>query len=83
MHGIASERLGQEEWVIGEAEQQGSLFHDLKDRVLDGWRGAVGQRVEVKGDDSNSVRKLFWNHDWAMELAEEKIFHVPTYLRAE
>ena len=59
MHGVGSERLGQEEWIIGEAEQQGSLFHDLEDRILDGWRVTVGERVEVKGDNGNSIRKLF------------------------
>jgi hypothetical protein len=55
LYSVASEGLGQEEWVIREAEQQRGLFHDLEDRIFDGWRVGVGQRIKVEGDYGNPI----------------------------
>jgi hypothetical protein len=50
-----------EKGIIWESEQEGGLFHHLEDRVFD-WRCiGGGERVQVEGDDSYSVRELFYN----------------------
>lgn len=47
-----------EEGVIGENVKQGSFPNDLVDRVLDRRRTGVGDRVEVHGDDGDTVGEL-------------------------
>lgn len=47
-----------EEGVIGENVKQGSFPDDLVDRVLDRRRTGVGDRVEVHGDDGDTVGEL-------------------------
>jgi hypothetical protein len=49
---------GREERVVGETVEEGSLPDDLVDRVLDGRSSGVGDRVEVHGDDGDSVGEL-------------------------
>jgi hypothetical protein len=60
LHRVVPIRVGldREERVVGQTVQQRGLLDDLVDRVLDGRRSRVGDRVEVHRDDGDPVREL-------------------------
>lgn len=52
----------QEVGVIGKAEEQGCFLDNLMNGVLD-WRSdRVGQRVEVEGDDGDTIGELLYDN---------------------
>jgi hypothetical protein len=47
-----------EKRVVRKTEEQGCFFHDLKNGVLNWGSMRVRERVEIKRNDRNPVRKL-------------------------
>ena len=52
---MAARRLGEEEGVIGQAEEERGLLLDLPDRVFDRRSVGIGKGTKVEGDDGNAV----------------------------
>ena len=55
---VAARGLGEEEGVVGQAEEQAGLLHDLVDRVLDRGSARAGDRIQVDADDSDTIGEL-------------------------
>lgn len=53
LNGVASQRIGEEERAVEQAEQQRRLLHNLLHRAIDGRGVAVGQGVH--GDDGDTM----------------------------
>ena len=78
-------RSSVEEGVVGKTVQQGRFLQDLEDGVLDWGSIGIRQRVEVDGDNGNSVRELLYTRSLVRTSFRICVMvrYSPTYFLAE